>query len=558
MPTKVKYTKLRGVTYHLNIPIPPAIQAKYDGKVAFERSTGTTDANEAEKQVRVQKAIFDTEVREAARRADQARLRKLLDPADAAAVDSLGGVAGLVEAVEGLRKQAAFLMAGEGVTSSAMEVDEVRWDAKNAAGKWSAAFVPFKVDTGGEDLPPDAMREIQTRAEVAAHRAFSDTVTAEIRRLKGVAAALKAPLPPAPAFLDEGASGIRDIADHMADAKGYTKQLRDSLTYTVRRWVELHGDMPPAKWEKSHISAFADALKGLPITREKRVQDLPIGKAIEVAKAENLEVMGDKIRQTRVDHMKSLAVYAFDQMGVIKADPFGRFAVIKTKVKHSARHEESRKPFTPDQVRRVLAHAATFHADTLDRWAPMLAFYTGARREEIGQLSIGDVADWGNMLTLTITDEGEDQKVKNRHSFRTIPVPPILMDAGFGDFVVRRRQAGGRMLFLRPYTNNRTKVKTLREVGLTKRGRFTEGYGTDFSRDFLPSLGLSGAGLSFHSTRHSWTDAARRADINKEIRRLIAGRLDGEDATESGYGGADLLQDKLAAMVQVTPFLTLD
>jgi hypothetical protein len=62
--------------------------------------------------------------------------------------------------------------------------------------------------------------------------------------------------------------------------------------------------------------------------------------------------------------------------------------------------------------------------------------------------------------------------------------------------------------------------------------------------------------------RHSWTDAARRAKIDPEIRRLIAGRLDDVDvksnAVESAYGGADLLQEKLDAMIAVTPYLTKD
>lgn len=114
------------------------------------------------------------------------------------------------------------------------------------------------------------------------------------------------------------------------------------------------------------------------------------------------------------------------------------------------------------------------------------------------------------------------------------------------------------MLFLENFTNNRTKAKALQEVRLNERGRYTETYGERFSRYVRTPLKLTDEGLVFHSFRHSWTDAARRAKIDPEIRRLIAGRLDGEDATESGYGGADLLQDKLQAMISVIPFLTME
>ncbi|GGH63131.1 hypothetical protein GVY41_19000 [Frigidibacter albus] len=528
---KVRFTKQRGGYYHLNIPIPPAIRQEYGGKVAFERSTGSRDPSEAERQVRAQRAAFDVQVRNAEHRADDARFKALLFPADAGAVESLGGRQYLPRAVESLRQQAAFLIAGHGATDIADD----------------------------EELSPDVMREIQLKADLAAHEAFQTTITAEIRRLKSISATLEVAVPPAPAFLDEGVTGIRELAERMADDKSYTKQFRDSLRYTVRRWVELHGDIAIAKWEKSHLSAFSDALKGLPITREKRVQDLPIRKAIEVAKVKGLDTMGDKIRQTRIDHMKALATYAMNQLGLIKADPFGKYTIIKAKQKHSERAKDDTKPFSPAQVRLILPHcAARFHEDTLDRWAPIFSAFTGARREEIGQLYVADVANWGNLLTISITDEGEDQKVKNKHSFRTIPVPVALMDAGFGDFVARRRQAGGKMLFLENYTDNRTKLKTPREVRLNDRGRYTETYGERFSRYVRTPLELTDDGLVFHSFRHSWTDAARRAKIDPEIRRLIAGRLDGEDYTESNYGGADLLQEKLEAMEAVIPFLTKD
>lgn len=528
---KVPYTKQRGGKYHLNIPIPASIRPEYGGKVAYERTTGSSDAREAERQVIAQRAHMDVQIREAQRTADQARLKSLLAPADAATVDSLGGPSQLPVTIEGLRKQAAFLIAGRGATG-------------------------YPED---EDLPPDAMRDIQIKAEQAASNAFAETIEAEIRRLKNIAADVSETIQPAPEFLDEGVTGIHELAERMADAKGYTKQLRDSLRYTVRRWVELHGDVSLPKWERSHLNKFSDALKGLPVTREKQIQDLSILKAVAAAKSKGLPTMGDKIRQTRIDHMKSLTAFAINQLGILKADPFAGYSVIKTKVKHSAKAKDDVKPFTPAQIRQILPHcAAKFHPDTLDYWAPIIATYTAARREEIGQLYLANVADWGNGLTLEITDEGEDQSIKNKHSFRTIPVPPVLMDAGFSDFVGRRRLAGAKMLFLENFTDNKTKIKTLREVQATGRGRFTETYGERFNRYVRNPLKLTDDGLVFHSFRHAWTDAARRAKIDPEIRRLIAGRLDGEDYVESKYGGADLLKEKLEAMIAVTPFLTLN
>jgi len=543
-PSKVAGTKLRGTTYHLNIPIPAPIRHLYGGKVAFEKSTGSSDPKEAERQVREQRTAFDRQVKDSQRKADQARLKLLLDPADASTVDSLGGAQNLPKAIADLRKWMAF---------------RVLDHAKSKPGPMDRDPEDEEEEGEGEDLPPGVMGEIEIKARLAAYQAFQDTVTAEIRRLKGAATTLGEAVPPTPAFLDEGVAGVRELAERMANDKGYTKQLRDALRYTVRRWIELHGDVPISKWQKSHLNAFADALKGVPITREKRVHDLSTRKAIEIAKAEGLETMGDKIRQTRIDHMKSLATFAMDQLGLIAADPFAKFTIIKQKTRHSNQAESDVKPFSPAQVRLILDHcAAKFHEDTLDRWAPIFAAMTASRREEIGQIYLTDVVPRGNGLAITITDAGPDQKVKNKHSYRTIPVPQPLMDAGFGDFVARRRLQGGKMLFLENFTDNRTKAKTLREVQPNDRGRFTETYGERFNRYVKQPLKLVDDGLVFHSFRHAWTDAARRAKIDPEIRRLIAGRLDGEDLTEARYGGADLLPEKLAAMETVIPFLTAD
>jgi len=515
-------------------------------------TTGTSDPREAARQVTALRAQFDREVKEAQRRADQARLKKLLDPADAALVDALGGPAQVVEAIEDMRRQMAFLIAAlPALAGHGGEFDHDR------AGR------RIRLPAGAGDVPTDTpdgvAQSVHDRAEEAALRAYMDVVTSEIRNLKSIAGSLEEAVSPAPAHSDEGVMGLRELAERYAAAKDCPKQDRDARNYTVRRWVELHGDIPVARFERSHLSTFSDALRDLPTTREKRVQDLSIRRAIAVGKAEGLPTGGDKNVQKRLDHMKSFTAYAVDQLGMIPADPFVKFGIIKSKVKHSAKAKKKTKPYSPAQIRTILPHCAgRFEQDTLDRWAPIISAYTGARREEIGQLHVANISDWRNGLTITITDEAEMQKVKNRHSFRTIPVPPVLLDAGFGDFVARRRQAGGIMLFMEGHTRNRSKQILLREVCTNKRGRYTETYGTRFARYVREPLKLIEPGLTFHSMRHSWTDAARRAGISAEIRRLIAGRLDGEDAVESLYGGADLLAEKMEAMIAVTPYLTKD
>ncbi|GGW30234.1 hypothetical protein GCM10011452_18580 [Gemmobacter lanyuensis] len=129
--------------------------------------------------------------------------------------------------------------------------------------------------------------------------------------------------------------------------------------------------------------------------------------------------------------------------GALAMAPWAGYRIDKPKEKVADRKAQKVAGFTPAEVKAILAHvAATAHADTADHWLPMLSAYSGARREELGQLRVEDVMTSGNIPALRITDEGEDQKVNNAHSLRTIPVPLACIERGFLEFVPRRRQAG--------------------------------------------------------------------------------------------------------------------
>ena len=111
-----------------------------------------------------------------------------------------------------------------------------------------------------------------------------------------------------------------------------------------------------------------------------------------------------------------------------------------------------------------------------------------------------------------------------------------LVERGFGDFVERRRQAGGDMLFMEVERWG----GQLHEIAHDGQGRFGTYYGSRFGRD-LNKLDIAGYRIGFHSFRHAWTDLARNAGIGPEQRRALAGRDDDSDnykidRTEDAYG----------------------
>ena len=70
--------------------------------------------------------------------------------------------------------------------------------------------------------------------------------------------------------------------------------------------------------------------------------------------------------------------------------------------------------------------------------------YSGARGEEICQLSPGDVKNIGGVWCLSIHDR-EWRKLKTSNSLRDIPVHKRILELGFLDFVASRK--GKQLLF---------------------------------------------------------------------------------------------------------------
>lgn len=225
--------------------------------------------------------------------------------------------------------------------------------------------------------------------------------------------------------------------------------------------------------------------------------------------------------------------------GEVESDPWAGYMPTVSKQRVSARREKKKHVFSRGEVSTIVVHTSkTRNSDTVDYWGPLWGAFHGLRLEEVSQMRIGDVTNEEGFLCLSVTDEGELQKVKNANTFRTIPIHLGLVDSGFEDFVARRHQAGGDMLFMEA---ERWGGK-LHEIAHDGLGRFGTMYGSRFTRE-LGKLNIQGHKVGYHSFRHAWTDLARNAGIDPEQRRALAGREsdDGNDGprvdrTENDYG----------------------
>ena len=395
---KVIGTKIRGGTYHLNLTIPRQIRHLYGGALLLTGTLGTSDAKAAANEVTVARGKLIEKAQEVTRASDITARLAALPPEQRALYDEAGGL-------EGLLKRFAT---------------EKEWLRKVQEPP------PF------EAVPMNRYEQwVEDESEILFEREKTRTlgkIKADARTLQALGHKVETP--------GGDLSGFAELAESLIRAKSYTIQNADSIRYTVRRWIEFHGDLSLTKLTRAHLAEFDDAARDLPVAREWLKK--PMRAAIAAARKGNLDRVSPKVRERLITHLKALVAFATDR-GLITADPWTGYKFDRPKIKVSERRAAKVEGFTPDQVKAILAHvAATHNADTVDYWVPMLSAYSGARREELGQLRLDDVLTAGNIPALRITDEAEGQKVKNQHSLRTIPVPPVCIERGFLEFVTRR------------------------------------------------------------------------------------------------------------------------
>lgn len=514
LPT-VKGTRIRGNRYSLNLAVPILLQPKY-GRDRLTDAIRTADPKAAGDAVTRAKARFLEELDELK---NKAGLQELVDglPAEQRRLyEEAGGIAGLLDEYKRSSMSLTF-MAGD-IPPHEGEITDLEEKFRNA--------------------------EFDAAEEVLTHQARQEAKTLN-------ALGQDVPVP------GGDFETLQDVAVAFVEEKEWKEQNRQSMAYTMRRWHEFHGDIELTALERSHLADFASAVKHLPTSTSKEIRALPMRKAMAVAKSRTLATAGFKVRQRMVNHLKSVMNWGINEGKIkVQSDPWAGYNLTRPSEAHSARKKNKVPAFTTDEVSLILSHVAkTFDKEFVDYWLPPLGAYTGARCEELGQLLVGDVVLVEGIWAISITDEDKEQKVKNIHSVRMVPVPRTIIGMGFIEFVSRRKQEEGRYLFLEERTDRRKNV-SISEMSPDVRGRVTPNYGHRFSRKVLQPLGIKKPRQNFHALRHSWTDAAKRARIDPEIRRLIAGRLDGEDWVEDGYTEEELLKAKLEALTTMEPFVT--
>ena len=212
----------------------------------------------------------------------------------------------------------------------------------------------------------------------------------------------------------------------------------------------------------------------------------------------------------RLSFIRGLLSFAVAE-GWLDADPSAGIRIVAPK----KNGKEDRRPFTKAEMQAILASPISKAPE--DRFLPLLAALTGARRGELAQLRRADIDT--ESLILTVTDEDDDQRVKTAGSRRSVPIHPAIVAAGFIDYV-KALDEDEEWIF---------PALTSDRFGL--RG---DAWGKRFGRHLRGPLQITDKRAVFHSFRHTLKRALRDLGCPKEIHDAITGH-EGEDVG-STYG----------------------
>lgn len=201
-----------------------------------------------------------------------------------------------------------------------------------------------------------------------------------------------------------------------------------------------------------HIAAFVDGMDRMPpvYRRSAAEQNKPIAKIIAEAEASGVKcgLSSATINRNLIQIGKILEFAKSQDLGV---DPSINPSSLRRFEKKNAK--DDRDPFTPEDVKRLFAAPVWTGSKSANRrrkpgdvvvkdwlyWVPLIAAYTGARREEICGLETADIEEDGGVPIFRIRPNTR-RDLKNAQSERRIPIHSHLLELGF--FGLRPGPAG--------------------------------------------------------------------------------------------------------------------
>jgi integrase len=290
----------------------------------------------------------------------------------------------------------------------------------------------------------------------------------------------------------------------------------------VHRFVGLHGDVPADLITRSMIKEFKNVLQKFPRSITKKQRCLSSLDLIESLKPQGVyTTLADATINKHIADIAAILSWARDNgyFDHINWSNPTSGTMIKTKS-----YKQNRLPFDSQDLQVIFTSPVySEHARPIGGkgeaayWMPLIALFTGARLEEIGQLLVSDIKQEKGIWLIDINAE-QDKDVKNVTSIRKVPIHDKLLELGFIDYI---KEIGGGQIFPLLKANSD--------------GKLTHNWSKWVNR-YLKKIGLDNGRKVFHSFRHTMKDALRDAGVDEALSDAITGHSGGGVGRSYGSG----------------------
>lgn len=282
----------------------------------------------------------------------------------------------------------------------------------------------------------------------------------------------------------------------------------------------------PNEITTERFQEFVDVLRQIPQrhTIYRQLDGLSLKKLIAKGEEMGIPPLSPSTVNKKFKFVKALFKFAESREWVDK----DRASIIDIKV--SKKDKSERLPFTHEDLSAIFKATHLSNPDITrpsDHRVPRIALTTGMRANEILQLTRSDIQQHEGIWYFDINEEfdseaGAAKKVKSENSARKVPVPQVLIDSEFLEFV--QSVEIGRLFSCVP---------------LGADGTYSNIYSRRFNR-VLADLGIKPKPSSkqmkdFHSFRHTFRANARRYGISQEFAELIGGWSGQKKSAGDGY-----------------------
>ena len=508
----------RGAVYWLRLRVPTDLRSHFEFP-EWKETLNTKDLEEAKRALRLRVVEIDRDIA-AARAKSQTQPSPPLTAADARRI-AQNQLAGWLsdDAEARLEQGPAAMENAEAYLEATYEDARIalasgNWQSEAQRAAWALEEVGRWYPDGDPSLRLMASELLKVRVQ------FGDMIymrqrgeVVEAPAVVSVSAAI-ALAPMAPAVPMTGAAGVTlgDLIKRyraVREAEHGQESTRRKYGHIFKALEEVLGsDRPIAAITRADCRAVQDLLRAVPSNAGKRYPGLSLKDAAVAGARDGVAVLAPNSISSYLQNLAAVFNWAVDEELLAKNPAKGLAKKGRASVK--------RRGFATPELQTLFRALAPFRRDAPSRfWVPALALYTGARLNELCQLSASDVgaADGIDYLDFSEfdADTGErvaDRSIKTDASDRRVPIHAELIAAGFLEFVDGVRKRGGGRLFP--------------ECGLGPDGRHSHGFSKWFGLT-MDTIGLTARSLVFHSFRHGFQDACRDAAIREEITDALGG-----------------------------------